>query len=198
MGVVGAVVGALIMGATWLVVGSQAGSFDGSGRELTAPAKIGDYGRFADAEINQGAKGKSNVERTTKWNARSAERLSDSYDGAAATVETYSDGRYLNVFALKAVRATSPFPVYVPYVDPEYLRLVRPQNEEKRFGEVSCALFNQPTMTGKEPEEDSTRVITCMRTEPGLTVEITNVTGDLNSQPERVVSLVNDAWQQLA
>jgi hypothetical protein len=196
--VIGAVVGAAIVGATWLVVDSQSGSFDSSGEEISAPAKIGGYVRFADAKINKGAKAKQTVARITSWNAKSAERLSASYDGAAAFVETYSDDSYQNAFVLNALRATTPFPAYVPYQDAKTLQIVRPQNEERRFGAVSCLVFNQPTPAGQKPAAESTIAVSCSRTERGLTVQVSNVTGDLGNQPEKVAALVNDAWQELS
>lgn len=196
-GVIGLVAGALIAGATFLVVGGG-GSFDSSDKEIAAPAKVGDYVKFADAKLNQQTQGKSNVERTTSWNAKSAERLSASFDGAAAVVETYSDDRFENAFVLSAVRATSPFPIYVPYTDPKYLKIAKPQNEEQRFGEVSCSVFNQITAEGQQPKPDSVITVICRRTAPGLTVEIANITGDLQQQPKAVAGLVDAAWQELA
>jgi hypothetical protein len=197
-GLVGLVVGGLIVGAAWLATAGQGGDFDGSTAEVALPAKVGSYPRFADAKINEQENAKATVERTKKWNAESAKRLSTSYAGAAAAVETYSDDTYQNSFTVYVVRATSPFPVFVRYEDPKVLQVVRPPNEERRYGEVSCQVVNEPTAKGGKPGPESAHVVDCRRTEQGLTVDIVAATGDLGTRPDQVASLVDDVWSQVS
>lgn len=198
IGVVGIVVGAAAVGGVSMAMASQGDSFNGSDKEVAVPAKLGDYVKFADAKFNEDADAKTAVERTTTWSARSAERLSESFDGAKAAIQVYSDDQHDATFTLQVVRATSPYPIYVPYTDAKELGLARPQREEKQFGDVSCELRNQLTPAGKQPAKDGTATASCRRTESGLTVEITNVSGELSSQPEQVAKLVDEAWSSIS
>jgi hypothetical protein len=196
--VVGVIAGAAAASGISMATASQGGSFDGGDKKLATPAELGDYVKFADAKFNEDADAKAAVERTATWSERSAERLSASYDGAASVVQVYSDDKHDSTFTVQMVRATAPYPIYVPYTDPKALGVVKPRREEKRFGDVSCELFNQLTPAGKKPADDSTATTLCRRTESGLTVEITNVTGDLSHQPEAVAKLVDEAWSSVS
>jgi hypothetical protein len=193
-GLAGVVVGGVVVGGAWLAMSGQ----DGGTAEIALPDKVAAYPRFADAEINQPAKAKPAVERMQKWNAESAKRLSASYGGAAAAVESYSDDGYENSFTVYVVRASSQFPVFVRYEDPEVLKIVRPQNEERRFGEVSCQVANEVTPAGQQPAPESVHVVDCRRTKPGLTVDIVGATGDLGNQPDKVAALVDEVWAQVS
>lgn len=198
---IGLIVGAAAVSGCGVAVGGSGGasqSQEGSDKKLDAPAKLGDYVKFADAKVNEDADGKAAVERTTAWSAKSADRLSESYDGSASLIQVYSDDKQDSTFTVQMVRATAPYPIYVPYTDPKALGIVKPQREEKRFGDVSCELYNQLTPAGKQPKPNSTATTLCRRTESGLTVEITNVTGDLGHQPEQVAKLVDEAWSTVS
>jgi hypothetical protein len=195
VGLAGVVVGGVVVGAAWLAVSALGG---GSTAEIALPDKVAAYPRFADAKISQPAKAKPTVERIQKWNAESAKRLSASFGGAAAAVESYSDDTYQNTFTVYVVRESSQFPVFVRYQDPEVLRVVRPQDEERRFGEVSCQVVNDTTPAGQQPGPESVHVIDCRRTEPGLTVDIVSVSGDLGNRPAQVAALVDDVWSRVS
>ncbi|WP_460529323.1 hypothetical protein [Flindersiella endophytica] len=197
-GLVGLVLGGLIVGAAWLATAGRAGDLDGSSDDVALPAKVGSYTRFADAKLNQQPNAKDTVKRINTWNAESAKRLSASYGGAAAAVETYSDDTYENAFTVYVVRATSPFPVFVRYEDPKVTQLARPQNEERRFGEVSCQVVNDPTQRGQRPGPESAHVIDCRRSLPGLTVDIVGPIGDVGTQPDRIAGLVDEVWSQVS
>src|SRR5262245_4928148 len=138
VGVIGLIVGAAAVSGISIATASQSQEFKGSDKKLDAPAKLGDYVKFADAKFNNDADGKAAVERTTAWSAKSADRLSESYDGSASLVQLYSDDKQDSMFTVQMVRATAPYPIYVPYTDPKALGIVKPQREEKRFGDVSC------------------------------------------------------------
>ncbi|GAB3407922.1 hypothetical protein GCM10027569_20480 [Flindersiella endophytica] len=195
---IGIIVGAAAVSGISMATASQSSSFNGSDKKLAAPAKLGDYVKFADAKFNEDADSKAAVERTATWSGRSADRLSESYDGAASLVQVYSDDKHDSTFSVQMVRASAPYPIYVPYTDPKALGIVKPQREEKRFGDVSCELYNQLTPAGKQPAKNSTATTLCRRTESGLTVEITNVTGDLGHRPEQVAKLVDEAWSSVS
>jgi hypothetical protein len=192
--VVGAVVGALVVGSIWLLFG------DGGGPDVSGstPDRVGDYGRFADAQVNQSDKGKQNVQRVQDWNRRSAERLSAAHHGAKAAVESYTDDRVEQQFTLLVVDAQVPFPPFVPYQDAAYLGLKRPPDELRELGDVACVVRNDPSPAsgGGDDDPKATHVISCVRT-GSSTVEIRNVSGDLAGDPQKVADLVNEVWSKL-
>lgn len=197
-GLVGLILGALIVGGAWLATAGQGGGFDSSTAKVVLPAKVASYPKFADTKLGRQANSKATVERTGKWNAESAKRLSASYGGAAAAVEMYADDTYQNAFTVYVVRATSPFPVFVRFEDAKELGLARPQNEERRFGDVSCQVVNDATQQGQKPGPESAHAIDCRRTEPGLTVDIVGATGDIGTRPDEIASLVDAVWSQVS
>jgi hypothetical protein len=183
-GVAGLVVGAVLMGGAWLLFGNNGASSS----PISAPARIGDHYQFADVPTLRG-KGQDTVTRQRNWDGKSSEALSASRDGAGAVVQQYSDKNLENMFWLEAVRSPSPPGLYVPYSDPEVLGLDKPTEEVLTFGEVSCAVRNQP--------DGTTFVMRCERTSGDLTVAVTHVSGDLLENPRDVATMVDDAWSQL-
>lgn len=200
----GAVAGALVVGAVWTVSAAGGGGTSSTGipvdsSTIAAPDQVGTYLRFSDIEINRSGQGATNARLKQSWNSRSAQRLSTRYGGSGATVETYADDHLESNFVLLAVRAPSPFPQFVPYQDAEAMGFAVPPDEVQEFGAVSCQVANQPPpLKGEEPTPDSVHVVSCLRTGPGLTVEIRQVEGDLNNQPGQVAVLVDQAWSTLS
>jgi hypothetical protein len=129
------------------------------------------------------------ADRYRDWDQRSSERLSAAHDGAGAFVQTYTDDDLEQSFTVEAVRAPTPYPAYVPYSDPEVLGMERPVDEFREFDDVGCVIRNDPSQS---------YVISCLRTDDELTVQITHVTGDLLEDPETVAGLVDTAWQELS
>ena len=199
-GLVGLVVGAAAVGVPWLVSAKASAGGGGSDQAVKLPAVIGSYTRVADVEALRQAKEKSApmIERVTRRNARSAERLSQSHGGAAATIESYWDAALMNDFTLLAVRDGRAVPPYVPYEDPASLGMARPTVELLTFGAVSCAVSNQPTPAGQQPAVDSVSVRMCVRSTDRLTVQAEAVHGDLGNRPAEVAALVDQAWKTLA
>lgn len=183
----GLVVGAAAASGAWLLFGND-GPSTGT---VSAPARIGDYYRFPDVpRLRSGDNETKTVDRQKRWDEESSARLSASHDGAGAVVQQYATEDLESMLALEVVRAPSPFPQYVPYSDPEELGLDEPLEETLEFGDVSCAVRNNPST--------SPNVINCLRTSANLTVTITHVGGDLGQRPEDVAKLVDQAWSQLS
>lgn len=185
-GIVGLAVGALLVGGAWLLFGN-----DGeSSSSVAAPERLSDYVPQDRAKVYaRNDDGRTVAQRRADWDRRSGERLSAAHDGAGAVVQTYSDDTAENSFMLEAVRAPVPFPPYVPYTDAKTLGLDHPLEELRTFGDVACLVRNDPSQA---------YVMTCLRTEAGLTVQISHVGGDLLQSPEKVAGLVADAWEELA
>jgi hypothetical protein len=173
----------------------QAASSTGSA--LKPPPRLGAYVRAEDAKINRTGPGKKNAARIVAWSRRTAAALAAAYGGAAAGAQDYSDDSFENLFLLLAVRAPTPRPV-VPYVDAAYLGLVRPPDEVRSFGAVSCVLHNDATATGHTPAPDSVHTVLCQRSGPHLTVQLRSVSGDLGNHPDQVARLVGEAFASLS
>jgi hypothetical protein len=165
---------------------------------LTAPDRLGGYSKFADSPLSRQGRGKATADRVRSWNERSVERLSRTYGGAAATVETYADDGLETRFSLLAARASTPFPPFVPYQDPAALGVAKPTQELVSFGDVACVVRNDSTPAGRTPRAGSAHVASCVRTGPQLTVQIQDVGGDLGEQPAAVARLVDEAWSALS
>jgi hypothetical protein len=186
-GVAGLVVGGLLVGGAWLLFDGGGGA---SSSPIAAPERISEYSRYGDAaeRVNRD-KGKQIADRYRDWDQRSSERLSAAHDGAGAFVQTYTNDDLELSFTVEAVRAPAPYPPYAPYSDPEYLNLERPLEELREFGDVGCLVRNDPSQS---------YVLSCVRTDDDLTVQITHVGGDLTGDPEAVAKLVDAAWQELS
>ena len=185
-GVAGLVVGGLLVGVAWLLLGDDGASSS----PISAPARISGYMRYGDAaEGVDREKGREIADRYRDWDQRSSERLSAAHDGAGAFVQSYTDEGLEQSFTVEAVRAPAPYPPYAPYSDPEYLRMERPVEELREFGDVGCLVRNDPSQS---------YVTSCVRTDDDLTVQITHVGGDLLDDPEAVAKLVDAAWQELS
>jgi hypothetical protein len=193
-GLVGFAVGAVAVGAVWIITerGGSGGS-RGTG-PISAPARLGAFPRAADVDLYRSDKGRPLLDRIQSWDRQSAQRLSQSYGGAAAQVQSYSDGQLESRFSLQIVRAAAPYPPFVPYQDAQVLGVARPPQEVLTFGPVACVVQNQPTVGGQSPPPDSVQILLCLRTGPALTVQIGPVTGDLGHRPSEVADLVNEAW----
>jgi hypothetical protein len=185
-GIAGLAVGAALVGGAWLLFGNDGASSSA----ISAPERISDYLVYGEASVfDEDDRGQDNADRQRDWDARSSARLAAAYDGAGALVRTYSDDNVENRFALEAVRAPSPS-LYAHYSDAEYLRLDRPIEEVREFGEVSCSLTNT--------SPDFSALVACQRTDGDLTVRITRISGDLMEDPEQVAKLVDEAWRELS
>jgi hypothetical protein len=192
----GLAVGAALVAGAFLIFD---GGGSGSDEPISAPDRIGDYSRFADIEINKKDAARKTVDRITNWNKQSSERLSTTYGGSGAAIEVYADDSIKSQFTLQLVRASAPFPPFVPYSNPADLGLAKPEQELVEFGDVACVVRNGTTPAGRQPNPDDTFVILCLRTSSSLTVQITSVTGDnLRSDPRKVADLVNDAWTKVS
>lgn len=191
VGGAGLVVGALIVGVLWLTLGAG-GGFDGDSAAVTAPAKVGDYQRFADLPMSQRDPGKATADRYAAWNKQTAQSLSAAYDGAAATVESYASDDLRVIFTMHVVHATAPG-LYVPYQDPKVLGLKTPDQYVQTFGAVQCIVHVQPAPieSDSEPKVVATD---CQRTGGGLTVRIPTTGGDLGEHPDQVAALVDQAF----
>lgn len=185
-GVAGLIVGAVLASGFWLLFGNGGGSSS----PVSAPEQLGDYYRFGDVpQLSSGDNQRKSVDRQVRWDQESSTRLSEAHDGAGAVVQRYANEDLDTMFSLEVVRAPSPFPPFVPYTDPEELKLDKPVEEVLRFGQVACEVRNQP----RQPP----RVMSCLRTTDDLTVAITYVNGDLGEQPEEVAKLVDVAWSEV-
>jgi hypothetical protein len=185
-GFVGLVIGAAVVGGAWLLFGNDGASSS----PVSAPERISGYVRHGEAEVfDRNDSGKEVAQRRDDWDRRSGERLSESYDGSGAAVQTYTDDNVENTFTLELVRAPVEDPPYVPYSDPEVLGTDRPLDEMRRFGDVACVLRNDP---------GHTFVAACVRTGGELTVRISHVSGDLGQDPDKVAGLVDEAWDEVS
>jgi len=196
---VGLVVGAAAVGTAWFASGGKgSGGFLGGGGELALPASVGTYKQLSDVDRYRTGPGVKVSERLANWNTKSAERLSESHGGAAATARAYSDDELTVTFTLYAVRDGDLGKPFVPYQDPAELGLAKPLQELLTFGDVYCVVQNQTTVIGQEPAADSAQVLSCSRSAPGLTVQTGPISGDLGKDPPAVARLIDEAWEALA
>jgi hypothetical protein len=185
-GIAGVVVGALLVGGAWLLFGNDGASSS----PIAAPDRLSDYVPQDKSKVyDRNDDGRAVARRRADWDRRSGERLSVAHDGAGAVVRTYSDDTAENGFMLEVVRAPVAFPPYVPYTDAKTLGLDHPIEELRTFGDAACLVRNDPSQA---------YVMTCLRSDAGLTVQISHVSGDLLQSPEKVAGLVSDAWEELA
>ncbi|KUJ65074.1 hypothetical protein ACZ90_51690 [Streptomyces albus subsp. albus] len=207
-GLLGAVLGAALVGLPWLLGsdgdddrggGGGAGSgLPRSSGPLTPPAKLGAYDSYTQAAHATGQKGADkNAEKLAEMDAKSAELLSQAYGGAKTMVARYADADLDDSVQLVVVRASSPDP-FVPYEDAAYLGLAKPNREVVRIGKVACTVYNQPTNAGQRPTPESVNVELCQRTGDGLTVQVRMGGGDLRNHPDRIAELVETAWSQVS
>lgn len=184
-GVAGLLAGAAVASGFWLLFGNEGPSSS----SVSAPARLGDYYRFPDVpELSSGDAQRKTVDRQARYDRENSARLSQAHDGAGAVVQRYANEDLDVMFSLELVRAPSPFPPYVPFTDPEDLGVDKPIEEVLRYGEVACAVRNDP---GQPP-----RVMGCLRSTDDLTVSITHVSGDM--APEDVAKLVDEAWSEVS
>ena len=189
---VGLVVGALVVGVLWLTIGGSDDGVAGSSAPVTAPAKVGQYQRFADVPGNASGPGKTTAERTSAWDSQTAQRISAAYDGAAATVQTYATADLSVIFQVQVVRANAPG-LYVPYQDPKTLGLAEPEQDVKTFGAVQCIVHVQPRAA--ESQAPTQVVATdCQRSGGGLTVRIPAAGGTIGEHPDQVAAVVDEVF----
>jgi hypothetical protein len=189
---VGLVIGALVVGLLWLTVGDSDDGVGGSSTPVTAPAKLGDYQRFADVPGNTSGPGKAAADRTTAWDRQTAQRISDAYHGAAATVQTYTTADLRVIFSVQIVRADSPG-LFVPFQDPKTLGLAAPNQDVKTFGAVQCVVHIQ-SQAAENPGPIQVVGTDCQRTGGGLTVRIPTAGGDLGEHPDQVAAVVDEVF----
>jgi hypothetical protein len=188
-GLVGLAVGVLAIGGVWLFTGTGT-TVDK--RPITAPPKVGEYVPFDQTKLNTTARPEI-LARMKQQNERSSQRLSEDYGGAGAAVLLYSDQELQQQLTVMIYRAPSAHPLYVPYEDEAFIGLARPSRSAEEYGEVSCAVANDPTPAGQTPPPGSMHVNTCTRTSGQLTVEI-RPNGPLADQPAKVAKLVDEVW----
>jgi hypothetical protein len=194
---IGLVVGAAVVGGVWTFTAFAGTGGGGTGGSITAPARLGAYMQVSDIDLYRSDKGRANLERIQSWDRQSSKRLSEAFGGADARIQSYADAQLESQFSLQIVRASAPFPPFVPYQDAKVLGLARPQQEVVRHGQVACVVQNDVTVSGQSPAPDAVHVLTCMRTAPGLTVQVGSVGGPVARRPEEVAALVDEAWKKL-
>jgi hypothetical protein len=193
-GLIGVLVGVFLVGVPWLVIGLLGGP---SGQTLNTPARLGGLGRAQDVIAKfDSVKGKAQIDRIDKTDRETATRVSAAYGGAAAVVQQYQDDQLRRGVQLTAVRALSP-ELVAPYEDLEALDLAKPSTELVRVGAVQCLLHNDPTPTGSTPDPESSFVINCQRTGPGLTVTVRSLGTEGNRDPQELAGLVELAWREV-
>ena len=192
---VGLVVGALIVGVLWLTVGSSGGGVGGSSSPVAAPAKVGEYQRFADIPGNKSGPGRATADRFTSWNSQTAQRISAAYNGAAASVETYAKSDLSVIFSVQVVRANAPA-LFVPYQDPKALGLAEPDQDVKTFGKVQCIVHTQQR-AAENPGPSQVIGTDCQRTGGGLTVRIPTTGGGLGEHPDQVAAVVDEVFNSI-
>jgi hypothetical protein len=199
---VGLVVGAAVVSGVWAVTafagtgGGGAGG-GGAGGSITVPARLGAYAQVSDIDLYRSDKGKANLDRIQSWDRQSSKRLSESFGGADARIQSYADAKLESQFSLQIVRASAPFPPFVAYQDAQVLGLARPLQEVLRYGQVACVVQNDATVAGQSPGPDAVHVLSCLRTGPGLTVQVGSVGGPVARRPEEVAALLDEAWKKL-
>ena len=187
-GVAGLVIGAAVASGIWLLFGNEDGP---SSSPVTAPERLGEYYRFPDQpKIGDGENQQRVIDRQTRYDEENTARLSAAHDGAGAVVQQYTNEGLNTMFSLEVVRAPSPHPPYVQFSDPEDLGLDKPVEEVLEYGDVACAVRNQP---GQPPI-----VMACVRSAADLTVAITHVGNFEEMTPEVVAKLVDDAWSEVS
>lgn len=190
-GLAGLAVGALSVGAVWLTNAPLAADK----RPVVAPSHVGSYVPLFHARLDPDLR-TDLVERMRENNRRNSELLSQAHGGAGAVVEMYSSQDVRKQFTLMIYRGPSAHPLYAPYEDAAVTGYVKPLQSVEEFGEVSCLVFNDPTLVGQVPAEDSAHAKQCARTNGLLTVELVPV-GDLDDGPAMVADLVDKAWDQV-
>ena len=192
-GAIGLVVGVVLVGALWLIVGGTSGT---DSDPVSAPAKLGDYQRFGDVKGGGSSDTQQRVaSHVADSDTRSGQLLADAYGGAGAAVQTYASGDLRTTFELSVVRASTPG-LYVGYQDAEYLGLAAPPREVKQFGNVQCVVQNEQASAGSETPP---RVVQsdCQRVADELTVRIRPTSGELAQHPDQVATLVDQAFAAL-
>lgn len=185
-GVAGLVVGAALASGFWLLFGNESGSSS----SVSAPERLGEYYRFPDLpKIGDGDGQQRMADRQNRYDQENTARLSAAHDGAGAVVQQYASEDLDTMFSLEVVRAPSPYPPYVQFSDPEDLGLDKPVEEVLEYGDVACAVRNQPS----QPPI----VLTCVRTTGDLSVAITHVS-NTDVTPEDVAKLVDEAWSEVS
>jgi hypothetical protein len=193
--IAGVLVGSVVVGAVWILTDDDTVAVDTT--PIAAPERLGPYRQVGALTAGQGGAAVRNAKRTEAWNARTAEAVSRAYGGAAAVAATYADDGLETMIPVTAVRAATPEP-FVPYQDPAELGLARPTSEVTRFDRVACVLHNDPTASGEEPDPQTVWVTSCMRSGPGLTVQIVSPGGGIAHQPQQVAGLVDEMWASVA
>jgi len=187
-GVVGLVIGAAVASGIWLLFGNESGP---SASPVAAPERLAEYYRFPDQpKIGDGDNQQRVIDRQARYDKENSARLSAAHGGAGAVVQQYTNEDLDTMFSLEVVRAPSPHPPYVQFSDPEDLGLEKPIEEVLEFGDVACAVRNQPS----QPQI----VTMCVRTADDLTVAITHVGNFDEMTAEVVAKLVDEAWSEVS
>jgi hypothetical protein len=195
-GLLGVLLGALLVGGPWLVLGLLGGG--PSGRPLSAPATLGGLDRAQEvlSKLDE-ANGRDRIDRIGKTDQETAARVSAAYSGAGAVVQQYHDDRLERSFQLIAVRAPSPGLV-APYEDIEALDLAAPSTELVRVGDVQCLRHNDLATAGSTPDPDRSFVTHCQRTDADLTVTLRSLSSEGNRDPRELAGIVEQAWRELS
>ncbi|NUR58659.1 MAG: hypothetical protein HOV87_08210 [Catenulispora sp.] len=194
MGLVGAVVGALVAAVPLLLTrGGGGGGLGASKDSISAPEALGAYRpMLKNSKVNG-----DTVKRLTDTESVSGKNLSAAYGGAGAVFRQYADDSIQNSFTLEAVRAESPKPFY-PYVNPAQIGLAEAEQDVEAFGQVNCLIHYLPVQQGQTVEPDQVQALICERTSSHLTVRLRFNFGDAWHKPADAAALTDQAWSQLS
>ncbi|NUP51523.1 MAG: hypothetical protein HOW97_30035 [Catenulispora sp.] len=195
VGLVGAVVGALVAGVPLLLAGGGdgGGGLGASHDALSAPSAVGAYSLM----IKNPKVDANTIKRVTSTETVSTKNLSDAYGGATALFRQYTDSTLENDFSLAVVRAQSPKPFFA-YVDPAQLGMAKPEQDVEMFGQVACVVHYQPVAAGQQEQPDQIHVSSCERTSAHLTVRLLFGGGDAWKSPADAAALTDKAWSQFS
>lgn len=191
-GLAGLAVGAMAVGASWLVAGTAGRGVDK--RPIALPARIGKYLPVEQIDLNKQPVAHLAMDNERRRNTESTKLLSESHGGAGALYAHYSDQELETQLIVMIYRDRSANPLFLPYVDADDLGLDQPQQSVERFGEVSCIVVNDPVPKGQTPKHPPSAA-KCARSGETLTVEIGAVGGsDTAKDPAEMAKLVDEVW----
>ncbi|MEO9323738.1 hypothetical protein ABFT23_09625 [Nocardioides sp. C4-1] len=166
--------------------------------ELDLPAEVDGFTAI-DTVRASGTGTDDDVARRAAADDEDAEGWSEAFDGAAAAVRSYVDLDSGDTATLSAVAVAADMGVLVPtsgFPDPAELGLALPREERVVDGDVECVLTRvSPPVAGRDyqPDEATPDAVTCQRRSATLTVRVAGPVAD----PDRVVGVVDDLWDEL-
>jgi hypothetical protein len=192
-GLAGLAVGAVVVGGIWLSNGTGR-TVDT--RPITAPAKVGDFVQFDQLDLLKKPTSASQADRDRQRMQESTKLLSQSHGGAGALFAHYATQELETQVIVQIYRDRSPFPLFVPYIEPSEIGSTLTQTAEQ-FGEVSCIVVNDPSASKASSQIKGAKYAPrCSRSSDVLTVEVTP-NGDLQ-EPAEVAKLVDEIWASVS